>query len=271
MAGEKLLDGRGTGGDGRTGVNGAQQFHKFVRRARWETERTIRDPEEHEKAIAARSLARSALQTVCAKSAFGLMCPEANMDKLQSAIRKARDIADQFNSQATLTRLNVYVMVGKVAADDVEAVRAINSEIRDLMDTMSAGLAQLDVKVVREAAQKAKSVMQMLDDQNAERVQGAIDLARKAARAIKKAGEEGAPEIDKVTIQRISEARTSFLDLDTDGEVRLPDAPVRVVDMEEDDAEEQYRRNLEKIEEKRQREQPDKVAAPQVAGRVLDF
>ena len=46
------------------------------RKARWETERTVTDPVEHEAAIRARSLARSKIQCVCANSAFGLLCPE---------------------------------------------------------------------------------------------------------------------------------------------------------------------------------------------------
>ena len=43
-------------------------------RARWETERTVRDPEEQKRALKARSLARSAVQTVCSHSDFGLLC-----------------------------------------------------------------------------------------------------------------------------------------------------------------------------------------------------
>lgn len=200
--------------------------------ARWETERTIVDPEEHERAVDARSLARSAIQTVCAKSAFGLLCPEANADKLNAAVAKARGIADAFNASASVTRVHVNVLVGRISPDDVEAVRAINSEIRDLMDTMARGLAGLDVETVRNAAIKAKSVGKMLDAPAQERVQRVIDLARTAAREIVKAGETGAAAIDEVTLQRIAEARTQFLDLDDVGEVQAPEMVGRAVDFD---------------------------------------
>src|SRR5262245_7773611 len=198
-----------------------------ARVTRWETTKTVTDPKEHERALKARSLARSAIQTVCAHSAFGLLCPEQNAEKLATAVAKARDIADQFNATAQVTRLSVNVLVGRIAPDDVEAVRAINSEIRDLMDTMASGLAGLDVQRVRDAANKARSVSQMLDANAGERVAKAIEVARKAAEEIVKAGEAAEVEIDQVAIQRIVEARTSFLDLEDAGPVAAPEVTGR--------------------------------------------
>ena len=198
------------------------------KRARWETEKTVSDPEEHTRALKARSLARSAIQTVCAKSRFGLLCPENKVDKLNAAIAKARSIADTFNANATLTGVEFNVLVGRISADDVEAVKAINAEIRGLMDTMASGLANLDVTKVRNAANKARSVGAMLEPNAQARVQKALVVARAAACEIVKAGETGAVEIDQVSIQRLVEARTSFLDLDVAPEVQAPAAAAPV-------------------------------------------
>jgi L-fucose mutarotase/ribose pyranase (RbsD/FucU family) len=169
---------------------------------------------------------------VCTKSKFCLLCPEANKDKLDAAIAKARQIANDFNATAEITTVEVNVLVGKISPDDVEAVKAINSEVRDLMDTMARGLAAMDVGVVREAARKAKSIGAMLEPNAQERVQKAIEVARAAATQIVKAGETGAVEIDQVSIQRITEARTSFLDLDDAVEVQAPVATVAEVDFD---------------------------------------
>lgn len=182
--------------------------------ARWETERTIKDPAEHDAAVAARSLARSKVQSVCAQSAFGLLCPEVMQDKLDAAVAEARTITEAFNRGASLTRLNFYVIAGRISPDDVEAVRAINSEVTELMAKMAEGLGNLDVKAVRDAANRARSLGSMLSDDAKDRVKGAIDIARKAARDIVTAGETGAAEIDRAAIARISEARAAFLDLD---------------------------------------------------------
>ncbi len=47
--------------------------------------------------------------------------------------RTRAELADEFNATARLTRLYVNVIAGRIAPDDVEAVKAINSEVRDLL------------------------------------------------------------------------------------------------------------------------------------------
>ena len=184
-----------------------------ARRARWETERVIEDPREHEAAIKVRSRCRTLITRQCSPSSFGLLCPETNERALAEAITEARELAASFNEGAALTRVGVYVIAGRVSQDDVEAVRAINSEIRGLMSAMENGLQNLDVKGVREAADRARSMAAMLSPEAAERAQKAIDVARKAAREITKAGETVAMEIDEATLAVIRSARGAFLDL----------------------------------------------------------
>lgn len=191
--------------------------------AKWETERTVADPQEHEAGIKARGKARTAVTRICVASTFGLLCPEARANELQAAIAEAREIADQYNAVATITSLNVNVIVGRVAADDVEAVRAINSEVRWLLDAMETGIKALDVEAVREAANKARAIGQMLTPGAAERVREAVDTVRSAARRMVKAGDQAAQAIDTASLAAIASARTAFLDLD--------DAPVTSIAM----------------------------------------
>ena len=198
--------------------------------AKWETERTITDPVEHEAASRARTKARVTITRVCATSAFGLLCPETAEEELEKAIAEARKIVDDFNAEAKLSRIGIYVITGRIAADDVEAVRAINSEVRDLLQDMESGLTNLDVKAVREAASKARSIGSMLSPDAAARIQIAIDAARNSAKQIVKAGEQVAGEIDKRTIATIAEQRTAFLDLDVAKEIATPKAAARAVD-----------------------------------------
>lgn len=201
-------------------------------RAKWETERTISDPAEHENAEKARAKAGSLIRSVCARSAFGLLCAEQDADKLEDAIREARQIADDFNKTARLSHVAVYIICGRVAPDDVEAVRAINSEIRDLMSDMADGVRALDVEKIRDAANRAKNVGAMLPTETMARVQAAIDVARKAARQIVKAGEQAAIEVDEQVIRQITQARTAFLDLDDAREVETPTETGRALDLE---------------------------------------
>lgn len=205
-----------------------------ARKAIWETNRVIEHPREHEEGTQARAKARSLIAGVCSPSSFGLLCPASDGDKLSAAIEAAREVADAFNRRANITRVLVYVIVGRVASDDVEAVRAINSEVRDLMTAMETGLKALDVKVVREAANKARALSAMLSPLAAERAQVAIETARSAARRIVKAGETAALEIDEATLRRIRESRTAFLDLDDGAEVQEPTIAGRALDFSVD-------------------------------------
>lgn len=202
--------------------------------ARWETERTIADPAEHAEAIQVRSKIRTVIQRQCSRSAFGLLCPEGNADGLAEAIAHARNLAEDFNARAALTRITVNVLSGRIAADDVEAVKAISNELRDLMEEMQTGLASLDVKSVRDAASKAKDVGAMLTPEARGRLDVAIQAARSSARKLAKAGETAAVEVDRAAIAQIDMARTSFLDLDMELAAPVP-APAmegRDIDLE---------------------------------------
>lgn len=200
-------------------------------KAKWETLRVISDPAEHERACQVRSKARATISGVCANSAFGLLCPESNADELEAAIVEARQLVEDFNSEAKLSRVHIYVVTGRIAPDDVEAVRAINSEVRELLDDMKEGIKNLDVKAVREAAGRARSIGMMLSPDAQARITVAIEAARKTARAMVKAGEQAAQEIDRRTLRTISESRTAFLDLDDEKEIADVKATARALDL----------------------------------------
>ena len=198
--------------------------------SRWEQTRTIADAVELAAAKKARSKAQHIIRSVCAQSAFGLLCPEADAEKLAAAVVQAQMVAYEFNRTSRLTWVSVYAITGRIAADDVEAVKAINSEIRDLMSAMETGIANLNVTAVRDAADRAKEISAMLDKEASARVQTAVETARAAARAIKKAGEVTAQEIDTVSIDKIRTMRARFVDLGDVQEIVAPAAPARAVD-----------------------------------------
>lgn len=222
------------------------------RKARWETERTVRDPAEHDAAVKARSAIRSRIQGVCIQSnAFGLSCLESKSAELDAAIAEADAVATEFNQSAIYTKIITYINVYRVEQDDARALAQINKNIRELMDTMSVGLAELDAEKVRAAANSARELGGMLTNSAKEQVQAAINLARKAARQIVEAGKTGAVEIDNATIARIQEARTSFLDLDEGegldvGEV-VPEG--RGVDLEPESMEERINEKMKELGE----------------------
>lgn len=203
-----------------------------TRKARWETQRVILDPKEYAAACEVRNKARTAIRRVCKLSSFGLLCPESDSDELAKSIAEARRLAEDFNKKSKVTSVHFYIIAGKIAQDDVEAIKAIKSEVRDLLAEMKEGVENLDVKSVRDAAARAKNIAAMLSPDAAARVQVAVEAARTAATNIVKAGEQAAQEIDRRAIRAISESRTAFLDLDDEAKsVVAPKASGRAIDL----------------------------------------
>jgi hypothetical protein len=202
------------------------------RKARWEGERIVELPDEHERSVKARSAARACITGVCSASSFGLLCRDDKVEQLRLAIADAQRIVDAFNAEAKLTRIGMFILTGRIAADDAEAARAIANEARELIEEMGAAVSDMDVAAIRKAATKAKAIGQVLTPAAQERVQAAVDAARATATKIAAAGETAAIAIDLETFQALSEARTMFLDLEDAKPVEAPDEPGRAVDYE---------------------------------------
>jgi len=211
------------------------------RKARWETERTIANAQEHEDAVKVRSKCRILIMSVCAKSNFGLLCSIEKQKQLEEAVSESRRLAESFNATSSLSKIGVFVLVGELVANEVEAARAINFEVRGLIDSMEQGIKKLDVKQIRDAALRAKNLGSMLTDGANEKLSEAIKAARKVATAITKQGEVASSEIDQQTMTTLADARTAFLDLsaadDLDGpvfEAQAPEIDLDQIDFEVD-------------------------------------
>jgi hypothetical protein len=185
---------------------------------KWETTKTIEDPEEFERATKIRGKCRSLVVGVCASSEFGLLCPASREFDLLRAIDEAKRTAAEFNATAQRTRVEVYVITGRIATDDAEAARAVASEVRGLIEEMQAGIKAADPEAIRAAANKARNLGAMLTDEAQAKVAGAIEEARKAAREfvrrVEKSGETAATVIAEVDMAALNAARAAFLDLD---------------------------------------------------------
>lgn len=200
----------------------------------WTTERLTRDKAEHERAVKARSKARACVTSVCAQSDYGLLCPQNREDQLDIALADAQRVAAEFNATAQHTQLTVFAVVGRVEQDDVRAIRAINDEVRGLLDEMQRGVANFDVEAIRAAANKARNVGQALNADAQLKLKDAIDAARVTARSIQKvvkAGEEASLEIDRNAIERIAQASVGFVDLDDATEISVPTSEGLGVDL----------------------------------------
>jgi hypothetical protein len=208
-------------------------------KSEWDTIRTVQDAAEHDAATKVRGRARFLVASVCTKTDFGLLCPNEALPDLEKALVAAKALCDEFNATAKLSTVNIYVMRGVIAQDDKSAIAAINSEVRELVDEMRAGIDALDVTRVREAASRAKQIGAVLSPDAQARLTVAVEAVRGLARRMVKAGNQAASEIDNRTIAALTEARTAFLDLDGAGEIGATVVVGRGVDLTPDTESEQ--------------------------------
>lgn len=221
----------------RVDIEGEHATDDGGRRAKWETTREIMDRAEYDAAVVARSAARASILAVCCQSSFGLLCPMARESELMAAVDQAQAVAETHNAGASLTRVEIYTLIGRIAQDDAEAARAIGAEVRELLEQMAAGIKAADPEVIREAANKARAIGGMLSAEVSGKVSAAILEARTAARAmvkrIEKSGETAAQVVSECSVVRIEAARFAFLDLDEQGGAIESEAPAaRGLDLE---------------------------------------
>jgi len=185
---------------------------------KWNTTKFVEDAAEHERARKAVGKARTLITSVCSNTAFGLLCPQEREAELDTAIAEARRIIREYNAGATFTHARIYTIKGSIASTDEESARAIGEEVSQLIAQMNAGIDKLDVEAIREAANKAKQLEELLGPEQAETVKSAIEQARKAARAIVKRiqneGEQAQVVLADVQRGSLEKARIAFLDFE---------------------------------------------------------
>jgi hypothetical protein len=202
--------------------------------SKWETDKTIADAAEQERAVKTRSKARNLVTAVCAKSDFGYLCPDDRLNDLEGAIDEASRLCDEFNLTASRTEIIFSTLKGRIAADDGKAIDAIKGELAELLGAMETGVRGLNVEAIREAAIKAKELGKMLQPGAQKEVMEYVNKVRKLATEINKAGDQAATVVNDQVLAGLANARTSFLDFDGGAEVKDTVVEGRVLDLDPD-------------------------------------
>lgn len=195
----------------------------------WTTTKTVFDVEEFERAVKVRGEARYLISKLCVKTPFCLLCPEPNEAALDEGVIAAKKLCEDFNATSAYTKVYIYTLKAKLLGNDEENARAIASEMRLLMTEMGDAIQKMNPDKIREAIKKADEVSQMLVEEQQEKVSVAIDMARVAARLIKKTiKEKGIGAINVVSDYRaellaVEAAGKVFLDFEEAGEVSAKD------------------------------------------------
>lgn len=185
---------------------------------RWETTRIVEDPSEFEAAQQRRTRCQGLIRQACIRSDFGLLCPSTNEAKLAENVADALRLAREWNETAKRSKVEVYVVTGRIADNDQQAARAIAAEVRGLLEGMQQGIVNGDPEAIRQMATRARQLGGMLDDEGAAKVKAAIADARAAAKAIvtrvQNGGELVAKVVEELKLEDLKKARFAFLDLE---------------------------------------------------------
>lgn len=209
---------------------------------------TVFDVEEHARAVKVRGEARYQISRLCVTTPFGLLCPDNNEAELDAGVILAKKMVDEFNATSIYTKISIYTLKGKILGNDEENARAIAGEMRSLLAEMGQAIEKMDPKAIREAITKADAVSQMLVEEQQEKVSGAIELARVAAREIAKIIKKkglGAINVAKdyrVELEVVAKAGQAFLDFEEPiaTEIEVPGVQVKDLDLSEEIPTEQY-------------------------------
>lgn len=184
----------------------------------WETVKVVDDPEEYTRAVKVRGKCRAMITGVCVSSPFGLICPMSKENVLDEAIKESRSLAASTNETTTRSKIDIWCIKAQITESDTDALNGIASEIRNLLDQMQSGIAEMDVAKIRDAANKAKSLGGLLDGEAAGKVRAAVEEARKNAREIVRGvfdqAETAERSLVEIKTEAIREARFMFLDLE---------------------------------------------------------
>jgi cytochrome c556 len=195
-------------------ANGKKRKSK---KRKWVTDSTTLDVEEAERASDVRTAASGLVNSVTYQTALGRTCRREDRATLEVMIAKAEEMVDNFNATATITRIGWYAVPINVEADDTRAMKMITQELGEMLKQMDKGITTFDVKKIRAIATQAQAAANALDAGTQEKVQAAVDQARKAAntiaRRITKDGEDKAKVLQDIQRGLIEGARIAFLDM----------------------------------------------------------
>lgn len=185
---------------------------------KWETTKIVTDPQEFKRAGDVRSKAAAEVRKVCIQTSFGLLAPADREAELDAAAQKARELIGEFNASSQHSKVSIYLLKGRIASTDEEAVRAIGAEVSALVVEMNQGIDRLDPEAIRKAASAAAQLGAVLDARQQQVVSAAVEAARKAARTItkrvEKEGEAGSVVLASLQRDALETARITFLDLE---------------------------------------------------------
>lgn len=187
-------------------------------RKEWQAATIIHDPEEFKAVSVLRSRVRNIMKGVTTNTGFALMCPREDEQRLSAAITEMDALALGWNETSKVYKLRVSTVLAEIAENKADAIKAIKSEVVDLLARMEAATRAGSVRDIRAAANEAAQKVALLDlesedgdDEIAQALAVARGVARKIVKRVEKGGEDLAAVLEQQNLEPIAAARLRFI------------------------------------------------------------
>lgn len=186
---------------------------------KWQTTKTVFDPEEHRRAGETRKSIRRLFEGVARWTPFGLVVELEREAELREAVAQAEALAAEFNAGATHSRVKFSWLPARIdqGGNAADAVIAIRQEIGGLMEDLERASRAGEVESIRDISNRATSLGKLLAEgspgtgQLGVAVEEARRVARAVVRRVEKAGERLEDVLTESNLAPVSAARFLFL------------------------------------------------------------
>lgn len=149
--------------------------------AKWETERHYKNRQETQKANQLYSAARAKLHAVCHRTDIGFICPEANRDKLETAIAEARKLVEDGNEVFQHCSVRFRVVCTELKTDNMPGVTTIQEVLEENVEKLKEALLSFDPTKATTILNSSKNLVGLFQDPASRQ---ALETSRKEAKQL---------------------------------------------------------------------------------------
>jgi len=183
---------------------------------RWETHRTIFDPEEYNSGRATKARLQRQLNEVCTRSAIGLICPYEFEDRYREIVESIKSEIKDWNDIAKTCKLSFYPVEFEIEGANQKVAEALMRQLIELMEDLREALNKGDFKEVRNLLRNKKGFSEILPDDLGQDLREALESAREQAKELAKQARENADQFElvqrAVDTSKVSLARLAFVE-----------------------------------------------------------
>jgi hypothetical protein len=185
--------------------------------AEWKGEKTVYNKDELKMGSNILARCSRAVAEECYPSALGMICPIDRESALQEIVDRCRTEVRDFNAKSVFTKLEYQILIFKFSQDQASlSADLILNDIQATFADLKDAIEKMDYKQIRDTLVRFRGLEKVLPAGTAEKLESAVEQARKIARDIKRRVEKKGEQIEEIRTEistnEIDLARIAFLE-----------------------------------------------------------